>query len=357
MTQQQRERIRVLVVDSEPVAERIAETLTSEYGMDTTVETSGADGLAKLEDEEIDCILCGDELPDRDGIDVLQTVQSEHEKVGFVLLAGRGETTGASEAITADGTDYILSLEVVDNERYGRLAERIRAVVTEKDRASRLERQKGRLEDFTSVVSHDLRNPLNVAQSSVELMEVEGTHIDRLDRSLLRMEQIIEDVVTLTRKGERVEESLPVDLGKEAKRAWAHAEDEATLDIEGTQRQIVADPERVAELLESLFDNAVEHAGDEPGERGDESEDVVTVTVGFRPDGFYVADDGPGIPESDREQVFEPGYSTGHHSAGLGLSIVREIAMAHGWDLRVTDSDAGGARFEITGVEFRDENP
>jgi signal transduction histidine kinase len=181
-------------------------------------------------------------------------------------------------------------------------------------------------------------------------MEVEGAHIDRLDRSLLRMEQIIEDIVTLIHKGEPVEEPSPVDLGREAKRAWAHAENEATFDIEGTQRQIVADPERVTELLESLFDNAVEHAGDE-------SEDVVTVTVGFCPDGFYVADDGPGVPEADREQVFEPGYSTGHHSAGLGLSIVREIAMAHGWDLRVTDSDAGGARFEITGVEFRDEDP
>ena len=350
MTQQQKERIRVLVVDGEPVAERIAETLASEYGMDTTVATSGADGLAKLKDGGIDCVLCGDELPDRDGVDLLQAVQSEHEKVGFVLLAGRGEKTGASEAIRADGTDYILSLEVVDDGRYGRLAERIRAVVRQKDRASRLKRQKERLEDFTSVVSHDLRNPLNVAQSSVELMEVEGAHIDRLDRSLLRMEQIIEDIVTLIRKGEPVEEPSPVDLGREAKRAWAHAENEATFDIEGTQRQIVADPERVTELLESLFDNAVEHAGDE-------SKDVVTVTVGFCPDGFYVADDGPGVPEADREQVFEPGYSTGHHSAGLGLSIVREIAMAHGWDLRVTDSDAGGARFEITGVEFRDEDP
>jgi signal transduction histidine kinase len=77
----------------------------------------------------------------------------------------------------------------------------------------------------------------------------------------------------------------------------------------------------------------------------------VTVTVGKREAGFYVADDGQGIPEADREQVFEPGYSTGTEGTGYGLQIVRQIGTAHGWDVRVTESDEGGARFEIVGVE------
>jgi signal transduction histidine kinase len=79
----------------------------------------------------------------------------------------------------------------------------------------------------------------------------------------------------------------------------------------------------------------------------------VTVTVGELADcdGFYVADDGPGIPADERETVFESGYSTAADGTGFGLSIVEEIASAHGWAVRVTDSAEGGARFEVAGVD------
>ena len=70
-------------------------------------------------------------------------------------------------------------------------------------------------------------------------------------------------------------------------------------------------------------------------------------------EGFYVADTGPGIPPSDREDVFEAGYSTSEDGTGFGLRIVGQIADAHGWEITVTESEngEGGARFEFTGVE------
>ena len=77
----------------------------------------------------------------------------------------------------------------------------------------------------------------------------------------------------------------------------------------------------------------------------------MTVTVGDLPDGFYIEDDGPGIPQADREEVFAAGYSTASAGTGFGLSIVNRVAQAHGWDVRVTDGSDGGARFEITGVD------
>jgi len=80
----------------------------------------------------------------------------------------------------------------------------------------------------------------------------------------------------------------------------------------------------------------------------------VTVTVGTIDDGVYVEDDGPGIPEDDREDVFEAGYSTAADGTGFGLSIVKQIAEAHGWAISVTEGAGGGARFEITGLEFTD---
>jgi signal transduction histidine kinase len=77
----------------------------------------------------------------------------------------------------------------------------------------------------------------------------------------------------------------------------------------------------------------------------------VTVTVGSLSDGFYVADDGSTIPSTERDHVFDPGYTTADDSTGLGLAIVRQIAEDHGWRVAVTASDAGGTRFAFTGVE------
>lgn len=75
----------------------------------------------------------------------------------------------------------------------------------------------------------------------------------------------------------------------------------------------------------------------------------MTIRVGPLDDvaGFYVADDGRGIPEDDRETVLEHGYSTAEEGTGLGLSIVTRIVDAHGWEIDVTESTSGGARFEI----------
>jgi signal transduction histidine kinase len=107
-----------------------------------------------------------------------------------------------------------------------------------------------------------------------------------------------------------------------------------------TTRAVEADRSRLQQLFENLYRNAIEHGGDD-----------VTVSVGAMDDGFYVADTGSGIPESDREDVFEAGYSTNENGTGFGLRIVEQIADAHGWEVAITESEEGGARFEIASVE------
>jgi signal transduction histidine kinase len=102
---------------------------------------------------------------------------------------------------------------------------------------------------------------------------------------------------------------------------------------------IKANPRKLKQLCENLFRNAVAHGGD-----------GVTVTIGELEDGFYVADDGAGISDEERDEVFEAGYSTADDGTGLGLTIVEAIADAHGWEVRITESEAGGARFDILGV-------
>jgi len=253
--------------------------------------------------------------------------------------------TCAVEVVTADGEhipceNHIALLPLDDGEFCG-TAGVMRDVSARQERERELERKNERLEQFASVVSHDLRNPLNVATTSLELTREDSTdeHLDRLDRALDRMDALITDLLQFARQGDDVRDSERVAFPEVANACWQTvATSDATLRVEAA-RAIEAEPNRLRQLLENLFRNAVEHGGE-----------GVTVTVDDMPDGFYVADDGPGIPEDERDRVLEVGYSTSASGTGFGLSIVKEIADAHGWTITVTTSADGGARFEFTDV-------
>ena len=198
------------------------------------------------------------------------------------------------------------------------------------------------LDRFASIVSHDLRNPLNVAEGSIELVEETGD-LDRLSnarRALDRMNALIDDLLVLARSGVAVDDPSPLDLEATAERSWANVPTAAASLCVETDRTVRAEGTRLEQLFENLLRNAVEHGGRD-----------VTVTVGDLTDGFYVADDGDGIPADDREAVFEGGFSTAPDGTGYGLAIVRRVADAHGWNVRATDGSAGGVRFEFTGIE------
>jgi signal transduction histidine kinase len=207
-----------------------------------------------------------------------------------------------------------------------------------REREHELERQNERLEEFASVVSHDLRNPLGVARGRLELAHEESPteHYEDIQWALSRMDSLIEDLLALARQGAVVDETTMISLESVARAAWAGIESEsANITFADELGDIEADADRLQRLLENLFRNAIEHGNHE-----------ISVCVGRFSAGFFVADDGPGIPESEHERVFESGYSTGE-GTGLGLAIVRTIAEAHGWTVSIARSDAGGARFEV----------
>jgi len=223
------------------------------------------------------------------------------------------------------------------------------------DRERELERQNERLEEFASIVSHDLRNPLNAAEGHLELSRSaqNGEHLDAVARAHDRIGALVDDLLQLAREGSAATEPESVELADLVEDSWENVDtDGATLDIE-VESAIRADRSRLGQLFENLIRNSVEHSStssrtesDDGAERGD-----VTITVGDVETGFYVADDGPGIPEDDRERIFDSGYSTRDDGTGFGLAIVEEVADAHGCDVRVTRSESGGARFEVTGFE------
>ena len=207
----------------------------------------------------------------------------------------------------------------------------------------RLADKNEQLERFASIVSHDLRNPLSIIEGYVD-QAIETGEVDQLSRvqsAVDRMDTLIDDVLLLSRSDNAIGDRSAVGLADIAGDCWKTVPTEASTLRTATDRTVRADETRLKQLLENLFRNAIEHGGED-----------VTVTVGSLDDGFYVADDGSGVPAADRERIFDDGYSSTQAGTGLGLSIVAEIADAHGWTVDVTDGADGGARFEITGVEL-----
>ena len=210
------------------------------------------------------------------------------------------------------------------------------------EREAELTERNDRLDEFASIVSHDLRNPLNVATGHLEMARAEcgSEHLAEVARAHERMESLIANLLEVARTSEAVDEMKEIGLAALIRTCWQTVETgEARIEID-VERTVRADRSRIQQLLENLIRNAVEHGGRS-----------VTVTVGELDTGFYVEDDGPGIPEDEVDDVFEVGYSTSKKGTGLGLSIVSSVIDAHGWDVRLTEGTDGGARFEIRGVE------
>jgi signal transduction histidine kinase len=211
-------------------------------------------------------------------------------------------------------------------------------------REQELARQNKRLDRFASVVSHDLRNPLNIVAGRLDLLEddCDSEHVDPIRVAVERMNALIEDVLALARQGQPIDETESVSLSAIADRSWGIVEaPEATLRVD-TDATVLADESRLQQLLENLFRNAVEHGGE-----------GVTISLEDISDasGFRVADDGQGIATVDETRLFEPGYSTSESGTGLGLAIVKEIVEAHGWSISVVENPTGGTRFEIRDVD------
>ncbi|MFC7203226.1 PAS domain S-box protein [Haloferax namakaokahaiae] len=234
---------------------------------------------------------------------------------------------------------HVRRLDLVGEDRFVAIS---RDITERKERERALEAQNKRLEEFVSVVSHDLRNPLSVATGWMDIIaaDYDSDEVESVQRAHRRMETLIDDLLTLARNNEHERELEHIDFGRFVQ-ACAETVDtaDATIrsDVQGT---ITANRSRLQQLLENLLRNAIDHGGEQ-----------VTITVGELPNGFYVEDDGDGIDPEDQQNVFEMGFTTASDGTGFGLTIVSEVAAEHDWDVSVTSGSLGGARFEITGVD------
>ena len=224
----------------------------------------------------------------------------------------------------------------------------IRDVTERVERERELERLNDRLERLAGFLSHDLRNPLGIAQGYLDLARETGDldRLDPADEALDRIEALIDDALVMARDPQAIGiDAGPVDLGDLATDCWKSGDfgepaAAAELVVEDAE-PVRGDADLLRRAVGNLIGNPIGHAGDAP-----------TVRVGVDDRGIYVADDGPGLDDVDDgvEELTEFGVSN-DGGTGIGLAIVERVAAAHGWELDVGESASGGFRATLIGAE------
>ncbi|MEV6960484.1 ATP-binding protein [Streptomyces sp. NPDC051207] len=234
------------------------------------------------------------------------------------------------------------------------LAETFNAMLDRLERAFAAQRQ------FVDDAGHELRTPITIVRGHLELMGDDPAEREETVRlvtdELDRMSRIVEDLLLLA-KAERPDfvTPEPVQLAELTADVYVKARTLGERDWQLTEvadREAELDPQRITQAMVQLAQNAVQHTA--PGQ---------TIRIGSRADGtrveLYVADSGPGVRPQDAEVIFER-FRRGtarrgarSSGAGLGLSIVRAIAEAHGGRIGLRETEGGGATFVLTLEEAR----
>lgn len=196
-----------------------------------------------------------------------------------------------------------------------------------------------RVETFSRVFSHELRNHLQAAQSYLGLISADDEHLGHVEDALGRIDRLA-DLAAVVANGDLNADSLDAcDLGACTEAAWESISAPSTSLSATNGATISAKRPLLIALLENLFRNSIRH--------GDADE----IRVGGLSEGFFVEDTGDGVSEADRERAFEFGFTTSAEGSGVGLALVDRIARAHDWSASLTNGDEGGARLEFRGVE------
>jgi signal transduction histidine kinase len=212
------------------------------------------------------------------------------------------------------------------------------------------------LGEAVAKINHEMRNMLTSAQMASERLATSGDPVvagtlPRLERALGRAVTLATNVLAFGRSEEPPPQTRPVPLkaaveaaAEDAQLSAAHV---ALANAVPERAQVLADPDQLHRILVNLMRNAREAID---GDRGPDGVGAMTIDLS-QEDGMSrirIADDGPGLPERARINLFQPFLGSARRGgAGLGLAISRELAQAHGGDLVLTESTKRGTVFEL----------
>jgi signal transduction histidine kinase len=225
------------------------------------------------------------------------------------------------------------------------------------DMAVRLERQLTEQRELLAAVSHELRTPLARIRLLVEIARqsagtpskgapatVPPATLDDIEREAIEIDTLVGELLASARLEFQAVTRKPLEAGEAARRALERAgEDAGKLALPATPLPFVADPTLIARALANLIDNARKHGG---------GLDRIAVRAGEGTVVFEVSDRGAGFAPGDETRVFDRFYrgnggAEHHGSLGLGLALVRRIAVAHGGRADAANRPEGGARVAL----------
>ncbi len=287
---------------------------------------------------------------------VLIVVAASGTIVATRLLRPLRQMRETADRVSARSLDE--RLPIVGNDDVAELAETMNRMLDRLDEALGSQRQ------LLSDVGHELKTPITVVRGNLEVMDPEDPADTRSTRELAvdeldRMSRLVQDLAaSATLHGSRPVQRRSVDAAELMHQIVRKARGITGAEVEEmpAARCVAAlDPERITQAMLQLAQNAVTHGGGELA-IGSSVDVGASGERDSRVDGprlrLWVRDYGPGVDDDTKTQIFNRFYQGGGARArggsGLGLSIVRVIARAHGGDVSVEDAEGGGARFTIT---------
>jgi len=317
-----------LVVAANPAAERMLEEFGSKAASNHISQVFADDGGISADVEKV---LSGELLPALHETDVV-THDGRHMCMQVSISRMRVECSGSLGAVLTLGDVSAMRM----------LTERI-------IRADRLVV----IGEFTSVVAHEIRNPLGVIRAGIQLLEdaeygTEGAHesTEVIKQEIDRLDQKIKGLLDFGRPDRPtfIETDVNAVLDDVSMFAGNFAEQLGVLivkELADSVPEVMADPDKLKQVFLNLGTNAIQAMGDGGG--------VITVRTWAENGSIHisVADDGPGIPENELNKVFEPFFTKRADGTGLGLAIVRRIVDQHEGDVSV-DSSPEGTTFTVS---------
>jgi len=347
--------IKCLIVDD--IGENLTalEALLRSDGVEVLCASSGFEALELLLKHDVALALLDVHMPDMDGFELAELMRgaerSRHVPIIFVTAASR-ETQRVFRGYEMGAVDFLF--KPIDPNILRHKADTFFALYRRKQELAHALRVR---DDVLAVVSHDLRDPLNVvAMAGTMLQQIGNARKDpqsleiagMLQRSVDRMQRMISDLLDMAtlRTGHLSIQPEPAEVdallaeainaqqpSAAAKRLILHGE------LLGTPVDLLCDRQRMLQVLGNLIGNAIKFC---------DAGATIVVRVAAEPElvQFSVEDTGPGIKEGDIEKLFDPYWSGGREArggTGLGLYITRGIIEAHGGRIWAENRPGGGA--------------
>ncbi len=364
---------KVLVVDDSTTILRVLERNLEKRGYDTVLASSGDRALNILEKNAVDAVLLDFRMPDMDGLETFGYIRAKHPDLPVIMVTGEGSTQLAVEFVKAGGAAYIKkpivdfddldckihrSIEFVrlrnerDMERSGRLA------------AEETDRLKSA---FLANINHEFRTPLTIIMSAAENAskrcsdEVVREKIGNIIVGASRLLRLVKNVLDMSRIQAGQEEYRPSSCNlasmvrdiRVGMRSLAKKHSiSITVDDElPPGYAVTCDVGGISQVIRNLIDNAIKFA-----------DAGTTVAIGLRKIKtdteddmveFSIANCGVGIPEGDREIIFQPftqssASFSGIEGSGVGLALCKSIITINGGNIWVEDDHKGHVVFRFT---------